>query len=413
MEFFRKFGDELERKWARSHYDHAVFADLATDALTRTLPSDHLSPMDVIRWVHETANLPPQDHLKDAFGEPPLCVYAGSEFYIEVLFWLEGHTSIHEHSFSGAFHVLEGSSIQAEYDFHERRKYSDYVATGDLVRKAATHLHKGDVTTIYTGRPTIHSVFHLDRPTTSVVVRTYSGSTRAPQHAYFRSGLAADLESITSKTKKRILTLRLLKRSDNPAFEEMAALFLRTADALSTCQFVAEMERDLPLSDLAALLGPHVDADLTRTLLATARTWKRDRWVRPLVHASRDADRTHFLGLLLTIGDRDGILKLLGERYPGRDVAKLLVDWTTSLDIHDGDVAPALDETTRLVLRHVLEGRSGGALLERLADDFDAEDVRALAPDLQELEGAIRRSFMFGPLCPRAGQTSGLVSSSI
>jgi hypothetical protein len=412
MEFFRNLGDNIERRWARHHYSHAAFADLATEILESNRPSNHVSGIDIIRWVHESANLPPQKHLKDSFGDPPVCVYSGSEFYIEVLFWLDGHTSIHEHGFSGAFHVLQGSSIQAEYDFHERRKYSEYVSTGDVVRKGERHLHRGDVTTIYAGRPTIHSVYHLDRPTISVVLRTYGDPGAAPQQEFHRSGLAVDLEYKTTKAKKRVRTLKMLKRSESPFFEEMATLFLRDADALSACKFVEEVEPELTIPELEGLLRPHLDPDLASTLLATARHWRRDRWLRPLAHGA-DADRRHFLGLLLTIGDREGMLKLLAERYPGKDVAKLLVDWMTSLDVPDADAAPTMDETTRVVLRHILEGSSKEGLLERLADDFDPADVRELAPELHQLESAIRSSSLYGPLCPRSRHVAGLAASSI
>jgi hypothetical protein len=44
-------------------------------------------------------------------------VYAGRRFYVEVVFWAEGTTAIHQHSFSGAFQVLVGSSIHTLYGF--------------------------------------------------------------------------------------------------------------------------------------------------------------------------------------------------------------------------------------------------------------------------------------------------------
>jgi hypothetical protein len=34
---------------------------------------------------------------------------------IEALFWVDGTTSIHQHSFSGAFQVLAGKSIHSRY----------------------------------------------------------------------------------------------------------------------------------------------------------------------------------------------------------------------------------------------------------------------------------------------------------
>jgi hypothetical protein len=212
---------------------------------------------------------------------------------------------------------------------------------------------------------------------------------------------------------KRVRTLRLLTRSENPAFEELCASFLREADALSACHFARALERDLTLKELTRLLGTLRDEALAETLVASARIWKRDRVLRPAAHAAADDDRRHFLGLLVTISDRDEVLRLLAERHPGKDAEKLLVDFATSLDLSDPDAAPTLDETTRLVLRRVLEGCSESRLLERLADDFDADDVRAAAPDLRALEGALRGSSLFGPLCPRPRRVEVLQASSV
>ncbi|MFN2514442.1 MAG: hypothetical protein ABR568_23900, partial [Pyrinomonadaceae bacterium] len=60
--------------------------------------------------MHTAASLPHQYDVEGRFGNPPITLFAGPRFHIDVYYWLDGTTSIHQHSFTGAFQVLLGSS---------------------------------------------------------------------------------------------------------------------------------------------------------------------------------------------------------------------------------------------------------------------------------------------------------------
>jgi hypothetical protein len=57
-------------------------------------------------------------------------VYEDPRVYIQILFWLEGRRDIHQHEFSGAFHVLTGSSIHSMFAFENARAVSAHPAGG-------------------------------------------------------------------------------------------------------------------------------------------------------------------------------------------------------------------------------------------------------------------------------------------
>src|SRR4029077_2159339 len=97
---------------------------------------------------------------QSGFGQPELVVYDDPRFYIQVLFWLEGTTDIHQHEFSGAFHVLEGSSIHAHFAFENPQPISAHFRVGDLRMKDFQFLETGRTVPIVSGRDYIHSLFH-------------------------------------------------------------------------------------------------------------------------------------------------------------------------------------------------------------------------------------------------------------
>src|SRR5438132_973004 len=116
MQEISELGEDIEHAWRGAQYRAEEFAQIACDALKeRDLPA-RVSTERIFRWFAlspQIAHQPP--HF--SFGEPSIQLYCGRRFYIEALFWTEGTTSIHQHSFSGAFQVLLGGSIHTTYSF--------------------------------------------------------------------------------------------------------------------------------------------------------------------------------------------------------------------------------------------------------------------------------------------------------
>ena len=117
MNTFRELGLGILDRWRRADFDRDAFPDIAATALAERPPSVDVSPADVVRWVHESPTLVPQADIDSKFGQPAITVFRCEAFYIDVLFWVDGTTAIHQHRFSGAFHVMRGSSLQSRYRF--------------------------------------------------------------------------------------------------------------------------------------------------------------------------------------------------------------------------------------------------------------------------------------------------------
>ena len=103
MELFNKLGAEIEALWREKNYDETVFSEIAAQKLKEAALPDKISAWDVIAWTLNETNLPAQKDLHASFGDPPITIYVSPRFFIDVFFWLEGTTSLHQHGFCGAF----------------------------------------------------------------------------------------------------------------------------------------------------------------------------------------------------------------------------------------------------------------------------------------------------------------------
>jgi hypothetical protein len=91
-----------------------------------------VSAWDVIEWTMQETFLPEQRDLPGHFGDPPITLYNAPRFHIDVYFWLEGTTAIHQHSFCGAFQVLMGSSIHSRYEFERAEAVNTFTEIGNI-----------------------------------------------------------------------------------------------------------------------------------------------------------------------------------------------------------------------------------------------------------------------------------------
>ena len=118
LDRFRRFGERLDAAWSRKNFDEAAFPELALQALERAHLHEGFTPEALLRELLLSDPGFPQND--GTFGEPPIVVWRGRGWFIEVLYWLDATTDIHTHAFSGAFQVLSGSSIHTTWRFSRR-----------------------------------------------------------------------------------------------------------------------------------------------------------------------------------------------------------------------------------------------------------------------------------------------------
>lgn len=398
--YFTELGQKIREQWRRKEFASDWLPPIACKMLLEEPPAAALDYVDVITWAESASTLPRQARLDEAFGQPPLTVFWDDRFRIDVLFWHTATTGIHQHQFCGAFALLAGSSLHCRYEFEVERQLSEGLLLGAVQLKNAELLKTGDAREIRGSSNLIHSLFHLDSPSVSVVVRTPDDVRNAPEFEYKPPNLALDPSNTNSVTTKKMQLLRLLLRLKSPDYERMSKVALENSDLRLT--FLV----------LRQALVHHEDPDLFDRLLTVARerhgpevdlllTSLHEEWRRSFVIAQRahivEPDHRFFLAVLMNLPDRAAISKIITDRHPEADPLSLVQQWCKELGGLE-TIGIEFDQTIELLFGYVLRDHSVERILELLAEQFSPEDVRKQEASIRELCERIRGAEILHPL---------------
>lgn len=408
MDFFKRLGDQVEREWRASSYDEDRFADIAARALAEQSPSEHVGPYDTLKWILRPHAIQPQIHLPDPFGQPPVQVYTTERFHIEVLHWMDGTTAVHQHAFTGAFHVLAGSSVHSLYRFEESRRYGVRLRLGRVQLEKVELLERAATRPIVAGSSMIHSLFHLDRPSVTVVIRADVPGTD-PQYSYLKPRIAFDPFFTPEPVQRQIQAIGALAGLKHPDFESILLETYRDADPFTFVLLVmgtlSYLKSDV-LVRRALQRSREFHGELADALIEVAAEMLRQRVIVNLRAKLRSPEHRFFLALLLLFSNGKEILSLIKTRYPeaAGDPSDIAIRWMREVtELADPD-DPArkvfgvmLDESMPDVMKPMLGGRSLDDIVEALKRDFDESDVAGQLTVLARTQEALRSS-LFGPL---------------
>lgn len=226
--FFDELGRSISAQWKQVNFSLADFPDIARRALDKNPPARRVDLAALIQDFLQNDEQPGQS--QSGFGQPELIVFEHSRFYIQLLFWFEGTTQIHQHEFSGAFHVMKGSSIHSEFTFEQRHPITSHFQVGTLRMKGIELLPTGATVPIVSGGDHIHSLFHLDSPSLTVVVRTHSDPGTLPQFTYLPPHLAVDPFHTDALTTRRTQLLDVLERMESPTYAVQIEKMIKELD---------------------------------------------------------------------------------------------------------------------------------------------------------------------------------------
>jgi hypothetical protein len=333
MDRIHLLGLAIEREWQEANYELDAFPDLARRALEDDPVHDSVTPDQILDWTLTRMDLPPQFDAHARFGQPPITLFVGRKFYIDALFWVDGTTSIHQHGFSGAFQVLAGSSIHTRYAFEPTRIVSPALSVGHLESRGSKLLRVGDVEPIRSGKGLIHALFHLERPSVSLVVRTMTDVAEQPQYSYLRPGLAHDPFLEEPWAMRLVQITKLLETIEHPLYETKVGDLLARSDAHTVFLVLSAARRlkDRRVFDRLLARTAERHGDLVDTFRAVFEEQARERTIIERRADAKDADQRFFLALLLNVRSRAEILRLTGEYFPDRDPVETILLWLTAL----------------------------------------------------------------------------------
>jgi hypothetical protein len=357
---FRSLGDRVDAAWTSAGRKVEAFPDIAQSCLQESELLTQGDPWEVPAWLLKGSEVVHQDGYE--FGEPAITVYHASDFFIQVLFWLDGSPNVHEHGFDGVFGVFHGSSVHSDYIFNsdELPNQSRAVLVGHLQCRQVELLKQGDTRLILSsGRP--HGLFHLDYPSVSVVIRTLISTTQRPQYCFLRPYLALDPEHRCGNDSIKLGTLQMLAKTRWSQFRaELPVIFTGETDwfKLNLFRWFLNFRGDEALQLLQA---SGVQRDIrTLRILASALEERRIQRILAIRQAIRSPDHRRLLAFLSNSGDRNTLLSLVGMQFPGKEPVPLIVRWIAEImrDIGNGIVVEP--EDLLQIEQSLMPGGNGG-----------------------------------------------------
>ena len=331
--YFRELGRTVYERWEKENFSLEAFPGIATKTLKEKPPSKHVDLKALMRDFLLGDEQPFQT--TSGFGQPELIVYDNPKFYIQLLFWLDGTTDIHQHGFSGAFHVMEGSSIHSEFEFRNPHPVTAHFRLGELSLKKAELLERCVSVPILSGGGCIHSLFHLETPSVTVVVRTHSDPGTGPQFTYLPPHVALDPMKEDALTLRRKQLLDAMERTGDPGYAALVTTMVGKLDfergffILQNCmghlRAIGAWERVWKSfakrhGKLAGKIAPTLEEIVRRDALVAMRS------------SIEEVEHRFFLALLLTVPDRTRILAMIGKRYQGKPL-ETISGWAGELAI--------------------------------------------------------------------------------
>ena len=341
--YFSELGRGVYAYWKKENFSPAAFPAIALKALEKSPPSAHVDLHEFIRKFLLEDEQPFQT--SSGFGQPELIVHDNPMFYIQLLFWMDGTTDIHQHGFSGAFHVMTGSSIHTEFEFKNAHPVTARFRTGDLCLKSTRLLETGSTVPIHSGSGCIHSLFHLETPSVTVVIRTHSDPGTDPQFTYLPPHIAVDPAHQDSLTMRRKQLLDVLEGTEHPAYAKLVRQMIVELDFERGFFILQNCVRHLQSlgaweNTWSAYVKKHGRMAL-RVKPTLEEIIRRDGMVA-MRATIEDVEHRFFLALLLNVTQRRDLFAMVAKRYPG-DARKTILRWMEELLVSDGIGISLLD----------------------------------------------------------------------
>lgn len=392
MQPFADLGAAVDRRWARAGRALDALPALAAAALAELDPRSLPDPFAIAEQCAAAPTLP--DQLAVDFGDAQVTVWRNAHLLVQVIFWLEETTAIHQHGFAGAFRLLRGASLHSTYRFTGGRTVAAGFRVGRLARAVHELLGPGDVRTIDPGDALIHNLVHVEMPSVTLTVRTPFIAALAPQWRFHPPGLAIDRDHPDGAARIPIDLLAACARIDPDRATRIARARIAAGVDASWWTLAALDRRphtDAELAPYLALVRRRHGAAGRIVAEAFARQRVRARLYR-LRRVVRSRPHRTLLALLGDGGDRATILGAIARLHPGEPPTARLERWVIEL-------APALglelDRGGARVLRRAVEGAGAAAIAAELRAaqirGYPVSTVRAVA-------AAFRSSPLFAPL---------------
>ena len=213
---------KIEKKWQKHNFCSEAFCDLVWSLTQNDTFADLSSISAQLEYIEHQGVRDIQ--MSSTFSDMFIQIFKNDRFTIEILNWRGGHVNIHDHDFSGVQFQLAGDSLNILYDFEEGQRLGA-IQFGRLKVRNAKIWKEGSRSIVRAGSVDPHSVSHIGKPTTSLLVRTLPTKRFGAQSNYFPD-CKAQYTISTPLFRKKLTGLTLLSKSEPKEFEKVIRSYI-------------------------------------------------------------------------------------------------------------------------------------------------------------------------------------------
>jgi hypothetical protein len=195
-------------------------------------------------------------------------------------------------------------------------------------------LESGRTVPIISGTQTIHSLFHLDSPSVTVVVRTQHDPGTGPQFNYLPPHIAIDPHFSDKLTMRRKQLLDVLGQTEDESYAERVSEMIAELDfergfsVLHHCRgYLQQLDQWEPILDAFEMKHGVLAAGVAATLNEDARR----SIIKSLRSTIIEPEHRFFLALLMNAPTRDDLLALVAQRFPGEAPVAIVLRWVEEM----------------------------------------------------------------------------------
>lgn len=379
-EIVSSLGTAVDDSWREKYYDSQALPEIACEELQRADLASKLSYEDVLASVMAMTTL---QESYDKFSNFAQTLWRGTHFYIECLLWLDSTTSKHQHGFTGAFQVIDGTSCHSTFRFARSEHINDRMEVGSVGWLDTEILRKGDIQEIIGGEKYIHSLYHLEEPSMTLVLRTYGLPTYRPQWKYYTPSVRVDPfiqnSGIEYTLKKKVQAINVGWRCSIELGDELANQWLETCDVETAFRFLIGAARPESNED-ADTWRAAVHKRLTRRWPATwpacenaleSNVLSEDLALRRKKIA--DPEQRFVLAMLMNVPDRQTILDLVAAKFESKEPHTVIADQLLAMGVEGSGLE--MQRTSAEILAHAMSGMDLPAVVDTMKEKYGAENI--------------------------------------
>ena len=187
---------------------------------------------------------------------------------------------------------------------------------------------------IVSGQQDIHSLFHLDSPSATVVVRTQHDPGTGPQLNYLPPHIAIDPHFSDTLMMRRKQLLDVLEQAEDAGYVELVMEMIADLDferGFSLLHHCIESLQHLDQWEPVLQIFEKKHGALAAGVAATLQEDVRRSVIKSLRSTIIEPEHRFFLALLMNAPTRDDLFSLVKQRFPKEAPVAVVLRWVEEL----------------------------------------------------------------------------------